>query len=80
MAWVLTLVAAGGTPVNVEIPREHTAEQVEQQLVQTPPGQWAIIYGIVDGAITKMHIRPDQYAAFFTHFVEQTASEASARP
>lgn len=32
-----------------------------------------MIYGVVDGEIVKMQIRPDQYGAFFTHFVTDHA-------
>ena len=67
MAWILTFVAPGGTPVNVEIPAEHTPDQVEGVLRTTPDGQWAVIYGIVDGKVTKVHVRPDRYGMYFIH-------------
>lgn len=71
MAWLLTLVAPAGTPVNIEIPAEHTPEQVENVLLSAPDGQWAVIYGVVDGKIAKVHVRPDRYGAFFLHEVNE---------
>ena len=75
MAWFLTLVAASGTPVNIEIPSSHAPDQVEEQLACTPDGQWAVIYGVVDGAIVRMRIRPERYGAFFTHFVAEKVNK-----
>ena len=67
MAWLLTFVAPGGTPVNIEIPREHTPDQVEEVIRSTPEGQWVVVYGVVEGKVTKVHIRPDRYGMYFLH-------------
>lgn len=61
MAWILTLVGRGNAPVNIQIPREHALEQVKEVIHGTPDGQWALIYGVVDGQITKIYIRPGLY-------------------
>jgi len=73
MALIVTFMDPNAERVSIVIPPEHTAEQVQDALVRTPGGQWAVIPGIVNRRRVHVYVRPDRYGMFFVHEVNDDA-------